>query len=196
MRKALLALTAAAFALPVAGCGSAHHVRTIVAPNARFADLHTFRVLPVPPRRDATASRDAYDPMVANSITNLALRETIWKSLRERGYMPDDWHPDFAVAVFASAREKLDVTQWDYGYPYWPRWRYGPPLQERVTTYTEGTVVVDVINPVTRELLWRGSGSTTLGDSPADNTKLLQDVAAAIVKKFPKETPRAIATVP
>jgi Domain of unknown function (DUF4136) len=193
MHKTVLAVVTSGLALGVLGCSPSIHVRTIVAPQARISTLHAFRLLPVPRRRDGVTSTNAYDPMVANSITNLALRETIWKALRERGYMPDEIHPDFAVAVYASAREKLDVTEWDYGYPYWPRWRHGYPFQERITTYTEGTVVVDVLDAQSRELLWRGDGNTVLTDSPSENTKRLQEVAAAIVKKFPKETPRAVA---
>lgn len=195
MRKALLAIAITVLALAVVGCGPSYQVRTIAAPQARLSDLHTFRMLPVPPRRDGVTRTDAYDPMVTSSITNLALREAVWKTLHERGYVPDDLHPDFAVAVFASAHEKLDVTQWNYGYPFWPPWRNGYPYQDRVTTYTEGTVVVDVIDPLSRELLWRGEGRAVLTDSPAENAKQLQEAAAAVVRKFPKAKPRAIAVI-
>lgn len=52
------------------------------------------------------------------------------------------------MAFYASAREKLDVTTWDYGYPFYPGWsRYQRPTQT-VTQYTEGSVIVDVINIV------------------------------------------------
>ena len=196
MRKALLGVFTTGLALAVVGCGPSIHVQTIVAPQAQLSELHTFRMLAVPLRRDGVLRTDEYDPMVSNSITHKALRETISKGFSDRGYILQEIRPDFAVAVYASAREKLDVTQWNYGYPYWPRWRYGYPMQDRITTYTEGTVVVDVIDARTRELLWRGEGSAVLDNSPVANTKKLQEVAAAIVKKFPKQTPRAVAVAP
>ena len=184
-----------ALALSALGCAGSYHVRTITAPDANVAGFQTFRVLPVPPPRDERARAGAYDPMVNNSIANRALRERIAQAFHARGYALDERAPDFAVAVYASARERLDVTAWDYGYPYWPRWGRGArvPLRERVTEYVEGTVVVDVVRAGTRELLWRGSGSTTLSEDPTRDVAELRRVAAAVVKKFPKATPRAVA---
>ena len=47
-------------------------------------------------------------------------------------------------------------------------------------------MIVDVINPATLDLLWRGSGTATLGDDPDANTKELQRVALAVIEKFPR----------
>ena len=201
MRAALSAARSAALggmlALAAAGCAGSYRVRTITAPEAGLAGLATFHVLPAPPPRDgrARASTGAYDPMVSNSIANRALRERITQAFQARGYALDERAPDFAVAVYASARERLDVTAWDYGYPYWPRWGWGGrvPLRERVTEYTEGTVVVDVVRAATRELLWRGTGSTTLSEDPTRDVAELQRVAEAVVKKFPAARPRTVA---
>jgi hypothetical protein len=54
-----------------------------------------------------------------------------------------------------------------------------------IAQYKEGTVIVDVIDPETLDLLWRGSATATLGDDPEQNTKALQKAAVAIVEKFP-----------
>jgi hypothetical protein len=193
MRAARLAAIGGTLALAALGCAGSYHVRTITAPEANVAGLATFRVLPAPPPRDGRAG-GAYDPMVNNSIANRALRERITVAFQERGYALDERAPDFAVAVYASARERLDVTVWDYGYPYWPRrgWGARVPLREQVTEYVEGTVVVDVVRAGTRELLWRGSGSTTLSEDPTRDVAELQRVAEAVVKKFPKAVPRPV----
>jgi hypothetical protein len=194
MRAARLAVLGGTLALAALGCAGSYHVRTITAPEAGIAGLHAFRVLPVPPPRDGRDRAGAYDPMVNNSIANRALRERITQEFQGRGYVVDERTPDFAVAVYASARERLDVTLWDYGYPYWPRWGWGArvPYRERVTEYVEGTVVVDVVRAGTRELLWRGSGSTELTEDPGRDVAELQRVAEAIVKKFPQAVPRPV----
>ena len=195
MRAALSAALGGVLALAAVGCAGSYNVRTITAPEAGVASLHAFHVLPAPPPRDGRDRAGAYDPMVNNSIANRALRATITQAFQGRGYALDERGPDFAVAVYASARERLDVTMWDYGYPYWPRWGWGArvPMRERVTEYVEGTVVVDVVRAGTRELLWRGSGSTQLSEDPTRDVAELQRVAEAIVKKFPKAAPRAVA---
>jgi len=101
-----------------------------------------------------------------------------------RGYQLVDSAPDLAVAFYASAHETLDVTVWDYGFPFRPRWPQ-PMYQQMVTEVTEGSVVVDVIDPRSRELLWRGEGKARLSADPAENVKELARVAAEVVKKFP-----------
>ncbi len=193
MRRTMTLLAAGALALSAVACAPTYEVRTMAAPGTRLSELHTFRVLPVPRPRDGRAAGGAYDPMVDNSIANRALREAITTAFQDRGYVVDERTPDFAVAVYASAHERLDVTEWDYGYPYWP-WRRGyGRAGDRVSTYTEGTVVVDVVDGRSRELLWRGTGSARLSEDPVADTKELQKVARAIVMKVPVEVPRAVA---
>lgn len=193
MRKAMMVVTGGALALAALGCGASYDVHTMSAPDARFTELHTFRVLPTPRPRDGAARAGAYDPMVSNSIANRALRDAIVGELTSRGYTLDERAPDFLVAVYASAHERLDVTEWDYGYPYWPRRRAPGMPVERVTQYTEGTVVVDVITPQTRDLLWRGTASSRLTEDPVEDTKELGKVARAVIRKFPRATERVVA---
>jgi hypothetical protein len=171
-------------------------VRTITAPEAGLERLHMFRVLPGPFRRDGRPVTGPNDPMLNNSIANRALREQITNAFYARGYGSDEQRPDFAVAFYASSREKLDVAEWDYGYSFHPGWpRHERPVQS-VTQYTEGTVIVDVINARTRLLLWRGEGKAVLSDDPNDNLKQLTKVANAIVAKFPRANASLVAVRP
>lgn len=194
MRYRALALSITSLTmLGAVACATSYNVRTMAAPKTALTEFHTFHLLPNPRRADGRVVSGAYDPMVNNSITNRALRSTVASTFESRGYVDTEWMPDFVVAVYASAREKLDITQWQYGYPYWPRWWWAGVPQQTVTHYDEGTVIVDVINPDTRDLLWRGSSTARLGDDPAENTKELQRAAIAVVEKFPRAKPVAVA---
>jgi len=188
----VVAAAAGLLAFASTGCGPRFEVRTMAAPKVALSEFHAFHLLPTPRRSDGRPGGGAYDPMVSNSITNRALRETVADAFYNQGYVDDEWQPDFVVAVYASAREKLDPTMWQYGYPYSARWWVVVP-QQTLTQYNEGTVIVDVIDPATHDLLWRGAASAALADDPAENTRLLQKVAAAIVEKFPRAKPRAVA---
>lgn len=192
MRRTLTALSLAALVLGLTSCGPSYDVHTMASPDARFVGLTTFRLLPVPPPRDGRPHDGAYDPMVNNSIANRALMSAIADVLVDRGYSEVSAHADFEIAVYASARDRLDVTRWDYGYPYWPRRPWGVRADD-VTEYTEGTVVIDVVTPTTHELLWRGTGSTRLTEEPTADTRELQKVARAVIGKFPRATPRTVA---
>lgn len=186
MRYQRLHLALAALLSLSGGCATSYEVHTMAAPKATLTEFHSFHIMPTPHRRDGFTPTGDYDPMVSNSITNRALRASVQSAFESRGYVDEAWSPDFVVAVYASARDKLDLTQWQYTpYPWWPhRWSMG--ISTYGTQYKEGTVIVDVIDPASLDLLWRGSATATLGDNPAENTKELQKAAAAVVAKFPR----------
>ena len=184
MKGAFRTASAVLLALATGGCGSRIVVNTMVAPEANFTTQHTFRVLDAPVRRDGRPTTGADDPMVNNSIANRALRERITKAFTARGYLLVEREPDLAIAFYASAHETLDVSVWDYGFPVRSRWPR-PVYQQTVTEVTEGSVVVDVIDPRTQELLWRGEGKARLSDDPAENVKELARAAEEVVKRFP-----------
>jgi hypothetical protein len=173
----------AAIMLALTACASVD-VRTVTSPAANLGGLHTFAVMPQPERRSAEA-HPTTDPMLVNSISNRALRTDLVTGFQNRGYVLSD-HPDFAVAYYASASEKLDVAEWDYGYRYDPLWWSEPGPYPPAVTYTEGTVIVDVINPSTKELLWRGQGVARVSDDQGQYEQDLGKTVTAILDKFPR----------
>jgi hypothetical protein len=182
-------LVAVALAVATSACTRSVDVRTQVAPDAGLAGRRTFWILPVPPRVADAASAASDDPMLANSITNRVLVYELTRAFEGRGYTVDATNPDFTVAYYASTREKLNINDWNYGYG-WRRWQRGYPY---VTEYTEGTVIVDVIDAATKELLWRGQGVSTVSSDPAKYTAELQKTVTAILNKFPQASPSATA---
>jgi uncharacterized protein DUF4136 len=171
-----------AAALVMAACSHPVSVRTEVAPDAALASRHTFRILPVPPRRVDAAAAYSDDPMLANSITNRSLVDDLERGFTERGYTLSTGNADFGVAYYASVRDKLNIDTWNYGYTRrgWPR-----PYSD-VTEYTEGTVIVDVIDPATMNLLWRGQGVAAVSDDPGKYMNELGKTVTAILKEFPQ----------
>ena len=183
-------ILAAAILLALTAC-AAVDVRTVTSPDANLGVLHTFSVMQNAKGRSPGAP-SANDPMLVNSVSNRALCADLVKGFESRGYVRSD-NPDFAVAYYASTKEKLDVAQWDYGYAYYPYWLsgFGPglgPSASVVTQYTEGTVIVDVINPRTKELLWRGQGVARVSDDEPQYEQDLWKAVTAILDKFPQAT--------
>ena len=183
-------------AIVAGACRPGIDVRTMAAPDAGLTRLHTFRMLPAAARRDGRPVTGSDDPMISNSIANRAIREQIVRSFQGRGYTLDERNADFVVAFYATAREKLDMTVWDYGYPVAPGWPRNPMPPRAVGQYIEGSVIVDVVTPGTRNLLWRGEGRAELSDDAVDNVKQLAKTADAIVGQFPRATTRVVAVRP
>jgi uncharacterized protein DUF4136 len=191
MRIALLVPTAAVVAL--GACASGVQVRTALSPDASLTGLRTFRVEQTPKPKIATAQSNS-DPMLVNSISNRALRTDLQQGFEKLGYAVNDSTPDFCVAYYASTNQQLDITTWDYGYPFRPRrWRgwgfyqprFGPAFDPMVTQYTQGTVIVDVFDTKTKDLLWRGQGVANVSDNQQEYTQELQTTVSAILAKFP-----------
>jgi hypothetical protein len=55
-----------------------------------------------------------------------------------------------------------------------------------VQEYTQGTVVVDVIDPANQELIWRGQGVASTSSDPATYAQDLATTVKAILAKFPQ----------
>jgi hypothetical protein len=173
----------AATAVLLAACGPVIRVTTRVAPDANLAALRSFRILDVPTRSGGTSSTSD-DPMVINSITNRALRENLSTAFRERGYTVDLSIPDFTVAYYAILRDTLLTHIYDYGYI--DRWGVIRDTESEVTSHSvQGRVIIDVVNPKTRELVWRGHGVSDVSDDPHTYAENLARTVRAIVREFP-----------
>lgn len=187
MPSTRLLTATAVLAVGLSACGPRIDVRTVANPDLGIGSRKTFRVLPVPERRGGPSSSPD-DPMLVNSLSNRALRNDLVQAFEDRGYVETETAPDFEVAYYASAREKLDVTSWDYGYAWRPRWwrGWGPT---DVTEYTEGSVIIDVIDPTTKELLWRGRGVAAVSDNERTYESDLEKTVTAVLNKFPMAHP-------
>jgi hypothetical protein len=179
LSRALPAL--ATFILALGACGGVQ-VRTLVAPDANFSGRNTFHLLRA--RARATGQRPSNDPMLDNPITNERIRTAIRSAMEKRGYRYVESGASIGIAYYAAARQKLDVRNWDYGYG----WRRFPRQRTEVYEYTEGTVIVDAVDPSTHTLLWRGQGRSAVSDDPDQYAKDLEKTIDAIVAKLPAPT--------
>jgi hypothetical protein len=206
MRSTLL-LFAGVVATAITGCGNPIKVRTTVEPGANLAGLHTFYVL-TPPGRSADATPlSADDPMLNNSITNDRLRADLAQAFQSQGYVPARRDgADFLVAYYAGTREKFDPTYWGpaydpgWRYSYWGRrdwaWPYDGgayPWGVSVDEYTQGQLIVDVTDPRTNQLLWRGQAVAHVSHNPDKYHDELIKAVNKIVAKFPQATVQATA---
>jgi hypothetical protein len=208
--KKLLTTITGALVLTAVACSSGIQVRTAVSPGESLTGLHTFSVLAAPERSANAPALPASDPMLNNSITNQALRTDLAQGFEAKGYTATTSNPDFQVAYYSGTKQKMDTTYWNpgpsyrYGYrgyglrrsryawawpwssysPYSAYSPYGPIAQ--VQEYTQGCVIVDVIDPKTQELLWRGQGVASASTDPATYASEIAKSVSAILAKFPQ----------
>ena len=176
--------------LLAAGCSSVQ-VRSTPAPNANLGQLRTFAFMTPMQPGSAAAELD-------RSPAGQEIRARIAEKLVEKGYSPapPDATPDFLVAYRMFAQQKTDVQSWGYPGPWgwgwgwgWGGWAWGGP-DVIVRQYTEGTLVVDFVDPSSHRVLWRGTATGILEQPQNPN---LKKVAKAVDKLMDRIPPSALA---
>jgi len=87
--------------------------------------------------------------------------------MQAKGFTKSE-NPDLLVNIFTKSREQVDVNQfnagWGYGWGYgWnPYMMYGYGGQTTVSTSTQGTLFIDLIDAKKKEMIWQGEGVGTL----------------------------------
>ena len=129
----------------------------------------------------------AYLPIKSiGTVSELRVRrfvDAINNELQTQGYILTTENPDFLVAMHSSTQEKTDVSS--YGYSYGPRW--GGYRDVDVSHYTEGTVFVDIVDPDSRNLIWRGTAQSTVDPSAGadEQNKVFAQIATRLFANFP-----------
>jgi hypothetical protein len=147
-------------------------------PAFDFSKLKTFGFIPIP--ADA-----GIDQLSANKLD-----AAIKTELFAKGYTISD-KADFGVALMFSSKTKTNVQSYGYGYGYggWGgHGMYGTGGVD-VTQYEQGTLIIDVIDMSNQKLVWRGTGTGALSDSPSVETRTenINNAVNQILAQFPPE---------
>lgn len=102
---------------------------------------------------------------------------------------------DVALASHITTREKEQInTMYDSMGPGWygygmagGRWGYGGPgmATSTVTTYTVGTLLVDLFDAKTHQAIWHGAAEGTVTDDPQANQKKVSEAITKMFQEFP-----------
>jgi len=150
----------------IAGCGAA--VSSTVTPGANLARYHTYAFYTPPYRVGQVESP-------AEQETHNALRNALaQKGLTEAA---PGQAPDFLVAFHARKQQRLDVTSAGYGW-----WGWGGT---DVYQYTEGTLIVDFIDPTTKKAFWRGTASQVINNPESPNLAKLDKAVTKMINQYP-----------
>ena len=165
--------------LIAAGCGSSVSVTTDYDKEADFGRLKSFNWLDVP----NTAVGDAKAAAARNSLLDKRVKSMVNAELEKKGYEMNEMNPDFVLIYHVGIDDKVNVTDWGYGYPspYWGG------RNVSVYQYTQGTLIVDVIDPAAKQLIWRGEAQGTIDENatPEDREYRLNNAIVKLLADFP-----------
>ena len=153
----ITALCLSALLLSTAPCLAGGKAKNDFDPDVDFTKFHTFSFIG---GKDIANSGWLNDPEMRERFKNFISGALEMRGLKE---VPHDEKYSLAVRFWVARKAKQDVTVVDYGPPtmwggypaYWTGvWGYSYE-EYVVTNYVEGTLVVDLIDPATKELVWR-----------------------------------------
>jgi hypothetical protein len=123
-----------------------------------------------------------------NELNQKRIVAAVEKELSLKGLKAADGTPHMIVVTHVSTDQQvvMDATTmggYGYGRPYWGT-GWGT-TSVNVRTIPVGTLVVDMLDGTTKNLIWRGVASDTVSPDPKQIEKKINQVVAKMFKKFP-----------
>jgi len=171
--KPLFAMLCIGFAFFVIGCATVA-VNYDYDREANFNRYHTYKFIQLPkvPGRKL---------QIRNSLIHARVGRAIERELALKGYKKVEYgKPDLLIACHVDVKEKIDVTHYSYGH-WLPSHK---SVRTEVRRYKEGTLVLDIVDRQSKQLVWRGwaTGLTR-------QTGLTQDEINETIHKILREYP-------
>jgi len=131
-----------------------------------------------------------------NTLTNDRIMQAIKSSLNVRNYTNVQKNEADLIFVFhVNVKDKTDIRT-DYQMVGYRGFGYGfggggmMIATPSSYSYTEGTLILDALNPKTKKIVWRGIASDELNRSettPEEKREYINKVISELMKNFPKK---------
>jgi hypothetical protein len=133
------------------------------------------------------------NPFHYNELNDKRIKSAVQNQLTSRGYLLTDNQPDLILHYHIIVKDKSMLATEPYGYNYSSYWQR---MEADIYSYREGTLILDLMDSKTNNLIWRGWAVSPLNSSykPEEIEKLIKTVVAKIFKKFPKTRVRISST--
>lgn len=175
------------------GCAPIVNVQSQFDSTVNFRTYRTFAWHPaeIPTRREVGSGPQF------STLIDLRVREAVASELVKAGLNPiNDELPDLLVAYDIAVdiqQETADAgtaqAGYGYGYSYWYGYRYrygyaGVSALSNTPNYPPGTLIIDLVDPDTNQLVWRGWLEAEIDPSYIEPEKINRAVAS-IMAQFP-----------
>lgn len=148
----------------------AQDVHTDYDKKANFSQYHTYYWAKV---------------KTTNPLWEQRIQDAVDKSLQAKGWQKVQSGGDVAVTAVGSTQTQQEYQTFYDGMGGW-RWRgFGDESTTTVENYKVGSLVLDLYDGKSKQLIWRGTASDTLSKNPEHNEKKLDKAVDKMFKKFP-----------
>ena len=173
-------------AIMLTACGSAPRIETMQAPGADLTAYQSFAFVD-----PLGTDRAGYASLISQQLKFSTRREL---ELLGLNHVDEASEADLLVNFHAHLDERIRTrtvsdpymgpTFYDYRYGFyspWPAYTTHTEIQQ----YSEGTLVVDLIDARTNEMVWEGSARNTVTEKTRrDAALVIDDAVARMFKQF------------
>lgn len=154
-------------------CGSPVRVQFDYVKDQDFTPYRTFDFLAVP------AGQKIYEKAMRR------VKTAVIDELESKGFEMQFQKPDFLVAIQVSVDSKVNINNWGYAYApydrYYGGYSYWGVSSWDVYRYEEGTIVLDIIDPATMTMIWRGVAQRAI--PPTTDSQRIQEIVQQAVSR-------------
>ncbi len=133
------------------------------------------------------------DKVEVSDLDKKRILRAIDEQMLAKGFTKSET-PDLLVNIFTKAREQVNVNQfnagWGYGWGFgWNPWNFGGfggfGNNTTVSTSTEGTLFIDLIDAKKKEMIWQGEGQGNLTKNTAKKDENVKEFVTKILAQYP-----------
>ncbi|PIB38891.1 DUF4136 domain-containing protein [Maribacter sp. 4G9] len=117
--------------------------------------------------------------------------------MASRGFVKSE-NPDLLISIFTKEEERVDVYNNNFGWGWGGAWGWGPAWAwgpgwgwgwggPSVSTRTQGSLYIDLIDTQNKELVWQGKGEGTLSNTKNIEKKeqRIKEFVSQILEQYP-----------
>ncbi|WP_040248286.1 DUF4136 domain-containing protein [Psychroserpens mesophilus] len=181
LTKSLIVL----FGILMASCSSVK----VAADYDKTADFNSYKTF--------AFFKTGIDKAEISDLDKRRILRAIEAELLAKGYTKSE-NPDMLVSIFTKSQQRVDIynNAWGWGGfgPGWggygPGWGWGWNNQPVVSTQTEGTLFIDLIDMEKKELIWQGMGTGYISKKMEKKEEQIKEFVQKIMEKYPPEINR------
>jgi hypothetical protein len=131
--------------------------------------------------------KEGIDKVEISDLDKRRILHAIEDQMLAKGFTKSE-NPDLLVNIFTKSREQVNVNQfnagWGYGWGFgWNPWGFGG--QTIVSTSTEGTLFIDLIDTKKKEMVWQGEGQGELTRNIDKKDENIKVFVTKILSQYP-----------
>jgi hypothetical protein len=177
MMKAIRAIFVLFFIGFTISCSTIYGVQHDYDKQVDFTNLKTYDWMPIPEKAGI------------DTLSIQRVKKAVNAELKSKGLMKTSDNPDFLIPEHLGKKDKVQVTDWGYGYgPYGGYWGgYWGPGGVSTYEYEEGSLILDFVDAKSEKMIWRGVAKAEIdnANTPEKKEKLTNEAVQEILKNFP-----------